>query len=150
LILSQTTEYALRAMLFIAAKHPMPVRASELAAALGLPRNYLGKTLGRLVQARVLSSARGTTGGFRLGRDAAAITLHDVLQPFSPNEPRRCLLGIGACGHNPHCAVHHHWLPAATVIDRFFTSTTIADLVAAPDRLPAADIAPPSTALLSF
>jgi Rrf2 family protein len=132
MLLSQTTEYAVRAVLFIAARHPSTVRASELADSLELPRNYLGKTLGALARAGLLLSTRGPAGGFRLSRPPSAITLSDVTRSFAPPAPRRCLLGLGPCGQNPDCPVHHRWLPSAQLIDRFFDSTTVADLVASP------------------
>ena len=130
MLLSQTTEYAVRAVVFIAARHPPTVRASELAETLELPRNYLCKTLGALARAGILASTRGPNGGFRLRRAPSAITLSDVTRAFVPSSPRRCLLGLGPCGQNPDCPVHHRWLPSAQSIDRFFHSTTIGDLVA--------------------
>src|SRR3954467_7680109 len=129
MLLSQTTEYAMRAVLFIAARHPAHVRAADLAAALELPPNYLAKTLGQLARAGLLVSTRGSTGGFRLSRAPAEIQLGEVMRAFEPNEPRRCLLGLGPCGHNPDCLVHKRWLPSAQMIEGFFDSTTIADLV---------------------
>src|SRR5579885_2033191 len=116
MLLSQTTEYALRAVLFIAARHPSTVRASELAEQLELPRNYLGKTLGALARAGLLVSSRGHTGGFRLSRSPSDIRLDEVTRAFAPPAPRRCLVGLGPCGENPACPVHHRWLPSARAI----------------------------------
>jgi Rrf2 family protein len=133
MLLSQTTEYAVRAVVFIAGRHPSVVRASELAEGLALPGNYLAKTLGALARAGILVSARGPSGGFRLRREPGDITLTEITHAFAPPAPRRCLLGLGPCGQNPDCPVHHRWLPSAQAIDRFFESTTIADLVAPPE-----------------
>jgi len=130
--LSQTEEYALRAVLSIAAVDPAPVRASRLATDLDLPRNYLGKTLTTLVGAGVLSSARGTTGGFRLAKPASMIALSDITAAFRGSEPRRCLLGLGVCGEDPQCPVHQRWAPAASLVSHFFDATTVADLVPNP------------------
>src|ERR1051325_906521 len=92
MVLSQTEEYALRAVLFIAAAAPAPVQASRLASDLELPRNYLGKTLTALVGAGILKSMRGAAGGFRLAKPPRAIALSDITGAFSGSEPRRCLL----------------------------------------------------------
>ena len=131
--LSQTTEYAMRAVLFIATQHPKPVRAADLAATLSVPANYLGKTLGQLAKVGVLTSTRGAAGGFRLGRAAADIALADIVRAFGAQESRRCLVGLGICGQNPSCPVHKAWTPSAKMIDAFFDSTTVADLAATPD-----------------
>ena len=129
MLLSQTTEYAMRAVLYIAARYPTQVRSADLAESLELPANYLAKTLGQLARAGLLISTRGSTGGFRLSRAPNQIRLGEVMRAFEPHEPRRCLLGIGPCGHNPDCLVHKRWLPSAQMIEGFFDSTTIADLV---------------------
>ena len=63
-----------------------------------------------------------------LGDEPERITLERVTAPFVEQGPRRCLLGTGACGENPGCPVHERWLPVAVASDRFFHTTTIADL----------------------
>ncbi len=133
MLLSQTSEYAMRAVLYIAERHPGPVRAADLATALAVPPNYLGKTLGQLARVGILLSSRGSNGGFRLSRPATEIRLADIVHAFGVPEQRRCLLGMGTCGATPACPAHHAWLPSARMIDRFFDSTTVADLVGDPD-----------------
>ncbi len=133
MLLPQTTEYALRATIHIAARQAarpgQAVRVGEVATALGLPQNYLSKTLHQLARAGVLASARGPTGGFRLGAPAERITLARVVAVFAETGPRRCLLGTGPCGRDPDCPVHARWKPVVTPVTEFFATTTIADLV---------------------
>ena len=62
MLLSQTSEYALRAVLYIA-ECDGPVSVGEIAEAVGVPQNYLSKTLHQLARAGVLRSARGPAGG---------------------------------------------------------------------------------------
>jgi len=125
---SHTAEYALRAVIEIGSAHPNPISVATLAASLDMPPNYLAKTLSVLARSGVLVSARGPNGGFRLGDEPERITLERVTAPFVERGPRRCLLGTGACGENPGCPVHERWLPVAVASDRFFHTTTIADL----------------------
>ena len=66
-MLSGTASYALRAVVYLASlPDHQPVRASELARAVDVPRNYLGKILHELVRAGILKSTRGKGGGFEL------------------------------------------------------------------------------------
>ena len=65
-MLSQTSEHAIRAVLFLAQQHGEPVSADRVAGALGAPANYLGKTLNMLARRGLLASSRGPAGGFRL------------------------------------------------------------------------------------
>ena len=53
----------------VGARRDSPSGADELAKALGVPRNYLSKTLHRLTRERILASSRGKGGGFRLATD---------------------------------------------------------------------------------
>jgi Rrf2 family protein len=132
LILPHTTEYALRAVFQLAARHPQPVSVATLAAAVGAPTNYLAKTLGRLVQAGLLTSSRGPAGGFRLVDSPERVSLQSIVQVFTPHGTGRCLLGTGRCGDNPTCPVHTRWARISDGVDAFFRSTTLADL--APPR----------------
>ena len=89
-MLSQTTEYAVRAILHIATRGDgATVRANELAAQIGVPQNYLSKTLHQLARAGLLTSARGPTGGFQLAIPAESLTLQRIVSTFEPPTPRR-------------------------------------------------------------
>ena len=128
--LAHTAEYALRAVLEIARRHPQPVRVAVLASspAVGAPANYLAKTLGQLARAGVLTSMRGPSGGFRLAEAPSRLTLARVVAVFQDQTQRRCLLGTGPCGAQPDCVVHARWKPLAVQVETFFRSTTVADL----------------------
>jgi len=67
MLLSQTAEYALRAMAWLATvSGDEPVRAVDLSSATGIPTHYLSKVLRRLVLANLLESQKGQGGGFSL------------------------------------------------------------------------------------
>lgn len=145
--LSSTTQYALRAVLYVAehgTNDPVPVDA--IAADLRVPRNYLSKTLHALAQAGVLTSGRGPRGGFRLARSARDLTLGDVAAPFDDVEERKCILGRATCGWKNPCSAHPRWEAISKAQQEFFRRTTIADLLGEiagqPAMAPAHDIAP--------
>ncbi|HXG43573.1 MAG TPA: Rrf2 family transcriptional regulator [Gemmatimonadales bacterium] len=129
-MLSQTAEYALRAVLTIAAAgEDHPIGAARLAAELGIPQNYLSKTLHLLCRAGVLDSTRGKFGGFRLARPATAITLLEVVRPFDEiSSGRACLLGLPVCSDQTPCAAHRKWKQVSERVAAFFRETTVADL----------------------
>ncbi|HXI21715.1 MAG TPA: Rrf2 family transcriptional regulator [Gemmatimonadales bacterium] len=129
-MLSQTAEYALRAVLAIAAQtNGDAMGAGELAAKLRIPQNYLSKTLHQLARAGVLESTRGKLGGFRLAAPAKRITLQQVVAPFDGITGRgECLLGRPVCSDHTACAVHERWKEVSELTARFFRETTIADI----------------------
>lgn len=145
--LSSTTQYALRAVVYVAehgTNHPVPVDA--IAADLRVPRNYLSKTLHALARAGVLRSGRGPRGGFQLARAPQLISLGDVAAPFDDVSERKCLLGRATCGWKQPCSAHPRWEAIAAARQDFFRQTSIADLLGEiagqPTMAPTYDIAP--------
>jgi len=108
---SQTTEYAIRALIEIATradgKH---VLAAELAEALDIPQHYLSKILQQLVRTRVLKSVRGRQGGFSLNKSAGSIHLREVVAPFEDlKKYEECILGQPVCNEAGACPLHDFW-----------------------------------------
>lgn len=131
-MLSQTVEYALRATLFVARRHPQAVPVNEIADGTAAPRGYLAKILSELARAGILGSTRGPGGGFRLAKTPDGLALADVVHAIDGTGERRCLLGHGKCGENPGCTAHARWAPIAHEMDAFFGKTTLADLLQTP------------------
>jgi len=77
---SARTDYAVRAMLAVAAEHPHLVKAASLAAAQEIPLSFLQGILLDLRRAGLLHSHRGVDGGYALARPADDITVGDVVR----------------------------------------------------------------------
>ena len=77
--LSARVDYALRAVAELAAAGT-PRTVDQLAAAQQIPAKYLESILGELRRGGVLRSQRGPDGGYRLARDATAISIADVIR----------------------------------------------------------------------
>lgn len=130
-MLSNTAGYALRAVLYLAAREGEgPVRVDDVAAALDVPRNYLSKVLHTLVKEGLLRSLRGPHGGFALAVPASSVTLFRVVEPFDEIEARRsCLLGRGECDDANPCALHGRWSGVATDVAAFFRETSVSEVL---------------------
>jgi Rrf2 family protein len=75
-----------------------PVKLSSLASMMNASVAHLGKVMHRLALAGVVTSKRGPSGGFTLGRRAGTMTLLDVQELFDgPLTCKRCLLGHESC-----------------------------------------------------
>ena len=128
--ISGTTQYAFRAVLYVAEHGAAePVRVDAIAAALNVPRNYLSKTLHTLARAGILRSGRGPRGGFQLASAPGDISLSSVAAPFDNIGARSCLLGRTSCGWKNPCSVHPRWESVSSALQAFFRDTTIADLL---------------------
>ncbi|MCC5786742.1 MAG: Rrf2 family transcriptional regulator [Phycisphaerales bacterium] len=83
-MLSQTTEYALRAMACLAQSPDALTPTPELAKKTDVPPNYLAKVLQQLSAADLITGRRGVGGGYRLSRSPAEIRFSDVINAVSP------------------------------------------------------------------
>ena len=83
-MLSQTAEYAFRAMWFLARHGDQPHAIQHIAKGAEVSRDYLYKVLQQLVRGRLVRSRRGKGGGFILARRPEAISLFDVVNTVSP------------------------------------------------------------------
>jgi Rrf2 family protein len=129
-LLSQTSEYALRALLFLAEQdRKKSTGADVIAAAVGIPASYLAKVLQPLVRSGVLHSSRGRNGGFALAVPPSQLMLERIIKPFDDNSGRRhCLLGRPTCSDRTACAVHLAWKSTGERIARFFRTTSLAQV----------------------
>lgn len=129
-MLSMTAQYALRAFVFIATHEDgHPVLAKDIAAHTGVPPHYLSRILRDAVRARLLESARGVGGGFRLARPPQKMKLVDLLSPFDDVLDRsKCPFGQPRCNDQNPCGFHDHWKPISMAYRRMLEETTLADI----------------------
>ena len=78
--ISAKADYAIRALLELAAAESPPLKRAEIAEAQAIPDKFLEVILGELKHAEIVTSLRGADGGYTLARPASEITLADVLR----------------------------------------------------------------------
>lgn len=71
-------DYAVRALVELAAAPDQRLSRNDLAAAQQIPTRYLEVVLAQLRQAGLIRAQRGATGGYVLGRPADQITIADI------------------------------------------------------------------------
>ncbi len=129
-IFSRQCEYAIQAVLYLALKPQGEMTSiKELTKQLNIPYHFLGKIFQRLAAKALLSSLKGPTGGFALGRSAKDITLFDVIDAVDGLEfTQKCVLGFDSCsGRNP-CALHSAWGKTRDEIYQMLVSKNIAEM----------------------
>ena len=132
-MISQTAEYALRAVVDLAFHFGASRTTLQVSQATRVPADYLAKILQDLNRQGLVRSQRGPGGGFALARDPRSMTVYDVLLAVDP--PRRihtCPLGLKAHAH-ALCPLHRRLDEAMERSERAFRSTTIAEITAEPD-----------------
>ncbi len=131
-MLSKTGLHAVRAMVALARlSEGAYAGAARIAQEIGAPQNYLGKLLKSLAEEGLVESQKGLGGGFRLARDAHAISLLDVIEPIEHiSRWSGCILGRPECSETDPCAIHNRWKAVRDGYLRMLQRTTIAELVA--------------------
>ncbi len=131
-MISQTVEYALRAMVFLADQTEAPRTTQQIAEVTKVPPAYLAKVLQALRRGRLVKPQRGLHGGFTLARAAEDVTIWDVVEAVEPLQRiRECPLGLDA--HRVHlCPLHRRLDEALAKIEEAFRETTLADVINEP------------------
>jgi Rrf2 family protein len=133
---SQTVEYALRAVVHLAAEAPDPRTTDQIAAATRVPKAYLSKVLQGLGRAGVVHSQRGIGGGITLVKDPADLTILEVVNAVEPlGRIRQCPLGLAAHGVRL-CPLHKRMDNALATVEAAFAETTLAEILAEPTGSP--------------
>lgn len=131
-MISQTAEYALRAIVYLSTALEKPRTAHQIATATSTPLPYLSKVLRELARAGLVHSQRGLRGGVTLVKRPDEITVYDVVQAVDPiRRIVTCPLGLRAHGTNL-CPLHRKLDDAFSVIENSFRDTTIADILNEP------------------
>ena len=124
--ISQTAEYALRAVVWLAGHAEAATGTPEIARSTRVPPGYLAKVLQLLARGGLVTSAPGRKGGFRLARPAAEISILEVINAVDPVERiRQCPLGIESHG-GELCPLHRRLDKALGLMEQTFAEATIA------------------------
>jgi Rrf2 family protein len=130
-VFSQTVEYALRAVVFLADRDS-PGTTQEIAEVTKVPPAYLAKVLASLGKAGLVQSRRGPGGGCVLTKPPGDLTVWEVVDAVEPLQRiRTCPLGLDA--HRSRlCPLHKKMDDALAQVERAFRDTTIGELLATP------------------
>lgn len=127
-MLSQTVEYALRAMSHLASLRGRSSTCEVIAQATRVPPGYLAKVLRDLVSARLVNSFRGPGGGFVLAREAASISVLDIVNAVDPIHRIECC-PLDNPLHAGLCPLHRCLDDAMGQIESMFRRTTLGAVI---------------------
>jgi Rrf2 family protein len=132
---SAKADYAIRAMLELAAAGEGPVKAERIAQAQEIPLKFLENIMADLRQSGLVRSQRGTEGGYWLARRADEITLAHVLRavegPLANVRGRRSEEVEYGGSAEP---LRRVWVAVRASLRNVLESVTLADVVR--DELP--------------
>lgn len=128
----KTTEYALRAVIYIAQKsseeHKLSLTA--IAKAIDSPASFTAKILQQLTRDNyIVSSVRGPRGGFYMTAASKQLPAAAVLQALGEaGLITKCVLGLKQCSEAKPCPLHHDYKPIKEQLMQLFANKTIAEM----------------------
>jgi Rrf2 family transcriptional regulator, nitric oxide-sensitive transcriptional repressor len=132
-LFSQTVEYALRAVVYLATHPDEPAATDVVAAATKVPAPYLAKIFQGLNRNGIVKSQRGIGGGILLAKPPNELTVLEVVNAVEPIlRIKTCPLGITT--HGTHlCPLHQRMDDALAMVEKAFGESTLAEILAEPN-----------------
>jgi Rrf2 family protein len=124
-------DYAIRAVVELAAHPARALSRNELAAAQVMPGKFLESILRDLTREGLLASQRGSGGGFRLSRPPEEITLADIVRAV--DGPLAAVRGIapeGVTYTGSAASLTKVWVAVRASLRQVLEATTVAHVVA--------------------
>ncbi|PIR15015.1 MAG: hypothetical protein COV48_16725 [Elusimicrobia bacterium CG11_big_fil_rev_8_21_14_0_20_64_6] len=132
--ITSSIEYATRLMLTLAEEHgKAPVPAERLADADNVPADYVSQILVKLRRAGLVTSHRGSSGGYALSRLPSEITIEQVVRAVDgavfEEVCERYDEGTKDCRHQGQCAISPVWSKLGELVTSYFESVTLAAIL---------------------
>jgi Rrf2 family protein len=138
--LTRAGEYAVRCVLYLSARPGEQVTGRrEIAEAMDIPYQFLGKIAQDLARAGILQIRQGAQGGYRLARPPRDISLLMVVEAVDGEIfLNDCLVGPDSCRRQPICPVHSAWDRARNKLRESLAGVDFAELAGAESCLESA------------
>ncbi len=131
---SQTVEYILRVVVFLAVREQSPSTTNQISGATQVPIGYLAKIMQRLGKSGLVKSQRRRNGGFVLAKSAYQLSLYDIIQGLEPiGRISRCPLNIPE-HRTALCPLHARLDKAVAAVETTLREASIVDLMAQVNR----------------
>lgn len=131
--LTNFSDYALRVLLFAAARGEELITIEETAKAYGISRTHLMKVANQLTRSGYLKAVRGRSGGLALAMRPNKICLGDVVRATEPDFAMvECFSPDNRCLITPRCRLKGVLKEALGAFMATLDHYTLADLVLRP------------------
>jgi len=129
--LTRAAEYAIRCVLFLSDRgEGRLVSKKEIAQAMEIPDQYLGKIAQQLSRAGIIEILQGARGGFRLVKPPSEISLLRVIEAIMGRiYLNDCILRPESCSKSESCAVHMVWEKARDQLRETLDSARFSQLI---------------------
>jgi len=119
-MLSKSSEYAIRALVFVQLRNWEQKRpgVGEIAKEIEAPEAYTAKILQTLTKNKLMDSMKGRGGGFFFNNNQSKLSMYDVIRVVEGDEGfHKCGFGLKQCSDENPCPMHEKY---KVVRDGFF------------------------------
>ena len=132
--LTSKGRYAVTAMLDVALHSTRgPVPLADISERQAISLSYLEQLFSRLRKNQLVDSVRGPGGGYLLGRDAANISIGEVIRAVDESVDATRCQGQADCQSGDRCLTHSLWQDLSDRISSFSNDITLGELMAKRD-----------------
>lgn len=131
IILSKLADYGVIVAAELAAQPGRQMTAGAIAQATQLPQATVAKVLKNLAHAGVVAGSRGAAGGYRLAREATAISVAEVVAAIDGDIGiTQCTSHDTACNRADFCPTRPHWHRINLAVSTALAAVSLAEMVA--------------------
>ena len=128
--LTSKGRYAVTAMLDVALHASNgPVPLMDISERQGISLSYLEQLFAKLRKSQLVNSVRGPGGGYFLGREAADISINEVIAAVDESVDATKCAGQANCQGGSRCLTHKLWENLSDRIESFLSNITLGELV---------------------
>jgi Rrf2 family protein len=130
-MLGKTTEYAIRALVYIYIQNQKGKRPGykEIAKEIDSPEQFTAKVLQNLARVQMVSSMKGRGGGFYFEESKSTLSLYEVIKVVEGEKVfSKCGFGLKECDCDSPCPMHEDYFPVREGFHQLATNATIQSL----------------------
>jgi Rrf2 family iron-sulfur cluster assembly transcriptional regulator len=106
-----------------------PVTLAQISDRQKISLSYLEQLFGKLRRGELVESVRGPGGGYHLAREAAQVSIADIIKAVEePLDSTQCG-GRENCHENQRCMTHDLWEELNGTVQGFLAGVTLSQLV---------------------
>ena len=133
--ITQHTDYALRALIYLGTNADRLVTIQEISERFDVSRNHLMKVVNALIRAGFVEGVRGKGGGLRLARVPREIVIGAVVREMEPGMDLVECFGSGCqCILDPSCKLKVILSDALAAFLKVLDDMSLADLLGKSER----------------
>lgn len=128
--ITRRCDYALRILRAAYKSGDDLVSVSDVADREDIPYAFARSIQHDLVKGGLIKTVRGARGGLALNCDPSQVSLREVLEAVQgPVSVSLCAVDPQECIHQGTCAYNKLWMGANSLLNRYFASISLADLL---------------------